>query len=161
MARVFLNITAQQEKAEAQAVTLLDDVRSQLRTLIPELDNVGADAVMLNALAIRAGRNRYYWPTLEWLVQSAYDHGHRPYENPITASIDGRAERARYSPFDYYHRFVPEVEESDEEDPEVYPDYLRPLRFLGSDLYKWEQELGTNNEDTHRLYRGEDLNGDA
>jgi len=161
MAGYFLNVTKQQEQVEAVAVSLLDDVRRNLRNQFLDLDNVGADAVMLNALAIRAGRNRYYWPTLEWLLQAAYDHGHRPYENPITASIDRDVERARYSPFDYYHRFVPEAEVSEEEDPVEYPDYLRPLRFLGSDLYKWEQELGTNNEDTHRLYRGEDADGDA
>ena len=161
MAGYFLNVTEQQEQVEAAAVSLLDDVRRKLRAQFINLDNVGADAVMLNALAIRAGRNRYYWPTLEWLLQAAYDHGHRPYENPITAFIDRGRERARYSPFDYYHRFVPKSEVSEEEDPVEYPDYLRPLRFLGSDLYKWEQELGTNNEDTHRLYRGEDIDGDA
>ena len=161
MAGYFLKVTEQQEQVEAAAVSLLDDVRRKLRAEFSSLDNVGADAVMLNALVIRAGRNRYYFPTLEWLVQTAYDHGHRPYESPVTAFIDSGIERARYLPFDYYHRFVPQADVSGEEDPEEYPDYLRPLRFLGSDLYKWEQELGTNNEDTHRLYRGEDVDGDA
>jgi len=161
MAGWFLNVTAQQEQVEAAAVSLLDEVRRKLHAEFPSLDNVGADAVMLNALVIRAGRNRYYFPTLEWLVQAAYDHGHKPYESPVTASIDSGREWARYSPFDYYHRFVPQAHVSDEEDPEEYPDFLRPLRFLESDLYKWEQELGTNNEDTHRLYRGEDIDGDA
>ena len=33
------------------------------------------------------------------------------------------------------------------------------LRFMPADLYKWEVELGTNNQDTHRLYRGEDIDG--
>lgn len=161
MAGYFLQVTEQQEQVEAAAASLLGEVRRKLRAEFPSLDNVGADAVMLNALVIRAGHNRYYFPTLEWLVQAAYDHGHRPYESPVTASIDSGRERARYSPFDYYHRFVPQPHVSDEEDPEEYPDYLRPLRFLGSDLYKWEQELGTNNEDTHRLYRGEDIDGNA
>jgi hypothetical protein len=30
---------------------------------------------------------------------------------------------------------------------------------IPDDLYKWEAELGTNNQDTHRLYRGEDIDG--
>jgi hypothetical protein len=158
VAGYFLRVT---EQVEAAAMSLFDEVRRKLRAEFPSLDNVGADAVMLNALAIRAGRNRYYCPTLEWLVQAAYDHGHRPYESPVTASIDRGRERARYSPFDYYHRFVPQPRASEEEDPEEYPDNLRPLRFLDSDLYKWEQELGTSNEDTHRLYRGEEIDGDA
>ena len=161
MAGYFLRVTEQQEQVEAAAALLLDEVRRKLRAEFSSLDNVGADAVMLNALVIRAGRNRYYFPTLEWLVQAAYDHGHRPYESPVTASIDRGREWARYSPFDYYHRFVPQADVSEEEDPEEYPDHLRPLRFLASDLYKWEQELGTNNEDTHRLYRREDVDGDA
>ncbi|MBC2652358.1 hypothetical protein [Novosphingobium aerophilum] len=161
MAGWFFNVAEQQEQVEAAAGALLDEVRRKLRAEFPSLDNVGADAVMLNALVIRAGRNRYYFPTLAWLVQAAYEHGHRPYESPITASICSGIERSRYSPFDFYHRLEPPVDVSDEEEPVEYPDHLRPLRFLARDLYQWEQELGTSNENTHRLYRGEDVDGDA
>jgi hypothetical protein len=63
---------------------------------------------------------------------------------------------AAYNPFDHYHYFVPEL---DEDFTEPYPDCIRPLRFILDDLYKWEAELGTNNQDIHRLYRGEDIDG--
>lgn len=61
MAGWFFNVAEQQEQVEAAAGALLDEVRRKLRAEFPSLDNVGADAVMLNALVIRAGRNRYYF----------------------------------------------------------------------------------------------------
>ncbi len=137
---------------------LLAEVRSKLLTDFPALDKVGADALMLNALVIRAGHQRYFWPTLEWLVQGAYDRGHRPYMNPIGRSIGADTGFCGYNPFDYHHHFFPEVDEDYSDPP---PEYVRPLRFVPEDLYKWEAELGTNNQDTHRLYRGEDIDGPA
>jgi hypothetical protein len=59
-------------------------------------------------------------------------------------------------PFVHYHYFVPEVDE-DYTDP--YPNCIRPLRFILDYLYKWQAELGTKNQNTHRLYRGEDIDG--
>lgn len=156
MAGYFFDVTEKQECSERAADRLLADVRAKLLQEVPDLDKVGADALMLNALLIRAGRHRYYWPTLEWLARTAYEHGHRPYESPVLGRVFADCERARYTPFDAYHHFVPEVDE-DYADP--HPDYIRPLRFLPDDLYKWEHELGTNNEDTHKLYRGEDIDG--
>lgn len=140
------------------ATALLADVRSKLIAELPALDKVGADALMLNALVIRAGHQRYHWSTLEWLVQGAYDYGHSPYMNPIDRSIDRDMEFPGYNPFDYQHHFFPEVDEDYSDPP---PEYVRPLRFVPGDLYKWEAELGTNNQDTHRLYRGEDIDGPA
>jgi hypothetical protein len=154
--RAYENRLCEQVQAEALAVELLAGVRTQLAAAFPALDKVGADAVMLNALLIRAGAQRYYWPTLEWLLHSAYDHGHRAYTNPICRSVDADTVSERYNPFDYYHHQVPEVDE-DYQDP--FPDFYRPLRFIPSDLYKWEAELGTSNENTHRLYKGEDIDG--
>ena len=64
------------------ATGLLTDVRSKLIAELPALDKVGADALMISALIVRAGHQRYYWPTLEWLVEGAYRHGqtiHQPY----------------------------------------------------------------------------------
>lgn len=150
----FKNRIAEQLKIEALATALLAEVRSKLCSAMPVLDKVGADAVMLNALVIWAGHQRYYWPTLMWLVEQAYAHGHKPYTNPLLLSVDDGRHIERYNPFNYYHYGIPEVDE-DCSDPE--PDYIRPLRFLPDDLYKWEAELGTNNQDTHRLYRGEDI----
>lgn len=146
----------EQLKIEALATTLLAEVRSRLCADQPVLDSVGADAVMLSALAIRAGRQRYYRPTLMWLVQQAYDHGHAPYINPILCLVDSDRRIERYNPFNYYHYGIPTVDE-DYSEPE--PDYIRPLWFLPDDLYKWEAELGSNNQDTHRLYRGEGIDG--
>ena len=137
---------------------LLAEVRTKLLADLPALDKVGADALMLNALVIRAGHQRYYWPTLEWLVQGAYDHGHSSYMNPIGRSVDTDTGFCGYNPFDHQHYVFPEVDEDYSDPP---PEYVRPLRFVPGDLYKWEAELGTNNEDTHRLYRGEDIDGPA
>jgi hypothetical protein len=154
--RAYDIIRSEQAQAEALAVELLSAVRAQLSAAFSELDNVGADAIMLNSLLIRAGTQRYYWPTLEWLLQAAYDHGHRPYTNPICRLVDAGTEFERYNPFDYYHRQVPAVDEDYQDPP---PDFYRPLRFMHADLYKWEAELGTNNENTRRLYEGEDIDG--
>lgn len=159
IAKSYQEMVEQQAAAEALASTLLADVRSQLAAKIPELDSVGADALMLNALIIRAGRHRYYWPTLEWLVQTAYRYGHRPYEEPLLGKIYAEAEYPRYSPFDLFHDNVFDLEEEDYMDP--LPDHARPLRFLDRDLYRWELELGTSNEDTHKLLRGEALDEPA
>lgn len=145
-------------RALAIAADLLADVQSKLLAELPALDKVGADALMLNTLVIRAGHQRYHWSTLEWLVQGAYDHGHSPYMNPIGLSIDTNTGFCGYNPFDYQHYFFPEVDEDYSDPP---PGYVRPLRFVPDDLYKWEVELGTNNQDTHRLYRGEDIDGPA
>lgn len=144
--------------ALAIATDLLADVRSKLMAELPALDKVGADALMLNALVIRAGHQRYHWTTLEWLVQGAYDHGHSPYMNPVGLSINTNTGFCGYNPFDYQHYFFPEVDEDYFDPP---PEYVRPLRFVPDDLYKWEAELGTNNQDTHRLYHGEDIDGPA
>lgn len=150
----FKNRIAEQLKMEALATSLLAEVRLRLCREQPVLDNVGADAVMLSALAIRAGRQRYYRPTLMWLIEQAYAHSHVPYTNPILRTVDGDRHIERYNPFNHYHYGVPHVDE-DYSDPE--PDYIRPMRFLPEDLYKWEAELGTNNPDTRRLYRGESI----
>ncbi len=159
MASSYDDMVEKQAAAEALASTLLADVRSQLAAKMPGLDSVGADALMLNALIIRAGRHRYYWPTLEWLVQAAYRHGHRPYEAPLLGSIFAEAEYPRYSPFDLCHDNVLDLEEEDYMAP--LPDHARPLRFLDRDLYQWELELGTSNKDTHTLLRGEALDEPA
>jgi hypothetical protein len=135
---------------------LLDVVRTTLLAKLPALDKVGADALMISTLVVRAGHQRYYWPTLEWLVEGAYRYGHKPYINPILRSLDAGEEFCGYNPFDHYHYFVPDV---NEDDTDPYPDCIRPLRFIPDDLYKWEAELGTNNQDTHRLYRGEAIDG--
>lgn len=82
----------------------------------------------------------------------------KPYTNPILRSLDAGEGFCGYNPFDHYHYFVPEVDE-DYTDP--YPDCIWPLRFIPDDLYKWEAELGTNNQDTHRLYRVEDIDGSS
>lgn len=153
--RTYDVIRSEQADAEALAAELLSTVRAQLSSASFDLDNVGADAIMLNALLIRAGTQRYYWPTLEWLLQAAYDHGHRPYANPICRLVDAGKEFERYNPFDFYHHQIPVVDE-DHQDPS--PDCHRPLRFMPTDLYKWEVELGTDNMNTHRLYEGEDIN---
>lgn len=152
--RAFRSMRREKVRAEEFATELLSGVRSQLSAEFPTLDKVGADAIMLNALLIRAGIQRYYRPTLEWLLQSAYDHGHREYTNPICQSIDAGTLFERYNPFDYYHYHVPEVDE-DYQDP--FPDFHRPLRFIPSDLFKWEAELGTSNKNTVRLYNGEEI----
>jgi hypothetical protein len=154
--RAFENRHTELERALDLAADLLADVRSTLMAELPALDKVGADALMISALVVRAGSQRYYWPTLEWLVKGAYRHGHKPYTNPILRSLDAGEEFCGYNPFEHYHYCVPEVDE-DFTDP--YPDCIRPLRFIPDDLYKWEAELGTNTQDTHRLYRGEDLDG--
>ncbi len=154
----FENRHTEHVRALGVATDLLAEVRSRLLTDLPALDKVGADALMLNALVIRAGHQRYYWPTLEWLVQGAYDHGHSPYTNPIGRSVDTNTEYCGYNPFGYQHHFFSEVDEDYSDPP---PEYVRPLRFVPEDLYKWEAELGTNNQDTHRLYRGEDIDGPA
>lgn len=150
----FKNRIAEQLKIEALATKLLTDVRSTLCSTQPVLDQVGADAVMLSALAIRAGRQRYYRPTLMWLVDQAYAHGHQPYSNPLLRSIDINRHIERYNPFNHYHYCAPRVDE-DCFDPE--PDHVRPLRFLPGDLYKWELELGSCYPDTLRLIRGENV----
>jgi hypothetical protein len=150
----FKNRIAEQLTIEALATKLLTDVRSTLCSTQPVLDQVGADAVMLSALAIRAGRQRYYRPTLMWLVDQAYAHGHVPYTNPLLRPIDSDRHIERYNPFNHYHYGVPRVDE-DYSDPE--PDYVRPLRFLQGDLYKWELELGSSYPDTLRLIRGESI----
>ncbi|WP_374613795.1 hypothetical protein [Sphingorhabdus sp.] len=150
----FKNRIAEQLEIEALATKLLTYVRSTLCSTQPVLDQVGADAVMLSTLATRAGRQRYYRPTLMWLVDQAYAHGHQPYTNPLLRSIDSNRHIERYNPFNHYHYGVPRVDE-DYSDPE--PDYVRPLRFLPGDLYKWELELGSSYLDTLRLLRGENI----
>jgi hypothetical protein len=152
----FKNRHTELDGALNLATDLLAGVHSKLMAELPALDDVGGDALMIGALLVRAGHQRYYWPTLEWLVEGAYRHGHKPYTNPILRSLDAGEGFCGYNPFDHYHYFVPEVDE-DYTDP--YPDCIRPLRFIPDDLYKWEAELGTNNQDTLRLYRGEDMDG--
>lgn len=93
----FENRHTELVRALAIAIDLLADVRSKLLSELPALDKVGADALMLNALVIRAGHQRYHWSTLEWLVQGAYDHGHSPYMNPIGRSIDTDTEFYGYN----------------------------------------------------------------
>lgn len=130
--QAFKNRIDEQLKVEALATSLLAEVRAKLCSAQPLLDSVGADAVMLSALAIRAGHQRYYWPTLIWLVEQAYAHGHKPHTNPLLRSVDDGHHIERYNPFNYYHYGKPEVDE-DYADPE--PEYIRPLGFLPGDLY--------------------------
>lgn len=150
----YEEIWERQIQAEELATKLLATVRVDLRAVFPDLDKVGADAIMLNALLVSAGKHRYYWPTLQWLVETAYAAGHRPYDSPVLGRFFDEKCKAAYNPFGPDHHFKPEVDE-DHCDPE--PDYVRPLRFLEGDLYKWEHELGTSVEDTQRLYRRADI----
>lgn len=75
----FENEHTELERALNLATDLLAGVRSKLMGELPALDKVGADAIMLSALVVRAGHQRYYWPTLEWLVEGAYQTIHQPY----------------------------------------------------------------------------------
>ena len=164
----FREIAAKKAGAEELAVALLAEVRLKLIEAFPELDKVGADATMLAALAFRAGKHRYYWPTLQWIIETAYGKGHLPYANPVALRGLDNGERedwlvpTGYNPFSTVHHHIPEGDADYYEDQDApLPDYQRPLRFLQGDVYKWERELGTSVEETHRLYRGEDIDDES
>jgi hypothetical protein len=55
---------AQLHVFENKYTELLADVRSKLMAELPALDKVGADALMISALVVRAGHQRYCLPTL-------------------------------------------------------------------------------------------------
>jgi hypothetical protein len=128
--RAYENRHTELVRALGVATDLLAEVRSKLIAELPALDKVGADAIMLNALIVRAGHHRYHWPTLEWLVEGAYFHGHKPYTNPILRSLDAGDGFPGYNPFDSQHHFFPEVDEDYSDPP---PEYVRPLRFVPGD----------------------------
>lgn len=56
----FENRHSELECALDIATASLAEVRSKLLADLPALDKVGADALMLNALVIRAGHQRYH-----------------------------------------------------------------------------------------------------
>lgn len=149
----YKNKNDYQLRGEALAADLLFEVRSKLRAEFPTLDDVGADALILNAMYIRAGRQRYRPETLEWLADAAYDYGYRqcryPYRDRVFSPDGGR-----YNPFDLYHDVKCEVDE-DFDDPG--PVYIRPLKFLSSDLTKVEVDRGWLDQDTEQLLQGKDM----